>query len=109
MPADDKKLEADLERELEIAVAEKKDSPDLTVAKDLIPRSKSSFTGHIKQLDEKIAAVNREIVTARTMRDQAIERVDEEWKKRLHECERDLYQIKTLRAAIELAVAALGE
>lgn len=124
MPGDEEKLEADLEKQLQgLKVEEpgqpmsypeeKKDSPDLSVAnesphRDLIQRSHASFTNHIAQLDARIADVNQAIERAIEAKNAEIAKLEEKHRKFLHAAEKDLYQIKTLKGAVELAMVALG-
>jgi hypothetical protein len=75
---------------------------------DLIKKSRASFSQHLDQLEVRISHVNGEIAESIKTRDEAVARAEGHHKERLHQFERDLYQIKTLKAAVELAVAVLG-
>jgi hypothetical protein len=88
-----------------MAYAEEEQAPH----RDLIIKSKASFENHLKQLQSRIDAVNRNITSSIHSRDEAIRRAEDHHKERLRELERDLYLIKTLRGAIELAIVALGD
>jgi hypothetical protein len=75
---------------------------------NLIEKSRVLFEKQIDSLRVRIDAVNDQIAQSIVTRDQEIEMAEKAHRVRMQEHQRDLYQIKTLRAAVELAVAALG-
>ena len=75
---------------------------------NLIDKSRVSFTKQLEALQTRIDVVNSQIGASIKARDEAVTMAENLHKDRMREHERDLYQIKTLRAAVELAVAALG-
>ena len=75
---------------------------------DLIGKSRALFTKQLELLQTRIDAVNDEIARSIKARDEAVVMAENLHRERMKDAERDLYQIKTLRAAVELAVAALG-
>ena len=77
--------------------------------RSLIPRSRNSFKNHLAQLQERVDDVNRKIIESIKARDDAIHEAEKHHASRMRELERDIYEIKTLRGAVELALIALGE
>lgn len=76
--------------------------------RDLIEKTRVLFAKQLESLQVRIDAVNEEIARSIKARDEAVTMAENQHRDRMREHERDLYQIKTLRAAVELAVAALG-
>jgi hypothetical protein len=74
----------------------------------LINKSRAAFERQLESLQVRIDAVNDEIAQSIKARDEAILMAENLHRERMQEHQRDMYQIKTLRAAVELAVAALG-
>lgn len=90
-------------------IRDKEDSPDLSGAnRDLLQRSSKSFANHLVQLDARIADVHRGIEKAIEAKNAEIRQIEERHRAFMIDAEKDLYQIKTLKAAVELAVIALG-
>jgi phosphate uptake regulator len=77
--------------------------------RDLIPRSRDSFKNHLAQLQDRVDSVNVKILESIRARDDAIHEAEKHHASRMRELERDIYEIKTLRGAVELALIALGE
>ena len=75
---------------------------------DLIGKSRALFTKQLESLQTRIDAVDDRIARSIKARDEAVVMAENLHRERMKDAERDLYQIKTLRAAVELAVAALG-
>jgi hypothetical protein len=76
--------------------------------RDLIEKTRVLFAKQLESLQTRIDVVNSQIGASIKARDEAVTIAENQHKDRMREHERDLYQIKTLRAAVELAVAALG-
>ena len=74
----------------------------------LVKRSRASFIKQLDLLQGRIEDVNRKIGDSIKARDDAIHEAEKHHTSRLKEYERDLYQIKSLRGAVELAIAVLG-
>ena len=79
-----------------------------TPHRDLIKRSRTSFEKHLDQLQVRIDSVNQDIARAAQARDELIARAEAQHREFMHQIEKDLYQIKTLKAAVELALASLA-
>jgi hypothetical protein len=75
---------------------------------NLIDKSRVLFEKQIKSLQARIDATNTEITLSIKARDEAIAMAENLHQERMKGHVRDLYQIKTLKAAVELAEAALG-
>lgn len=75
--------------------------------RDLISRSKMAFTNQIEQLQKRIDAVNGGIIDSAKKRDEEITKLEAQHRAFMADAELDLYQIKTLKAAVELANASL--
>ena len=106
-------LKAELEKEMQGVTdddltVQRDISRDSPTTRDLIPRSRASFENHLKQLEGRIAGINDTIFNAAQNRDEAIARAEGHYKEFVHQAEKDLYQIKILKGAVELAIVALG-
>jgi hypothetical protein len=77
-------------------------------ALDLIKRSRSSFENNAASLQANIDQINVRIAEATAQRDDQIARIHDRHREYLHQAERQLYQITTVKAAIELALAGLS-
>jgi uncharacterized coiled-coil DUF342 family protein len=75
---------------------------------DLIKRSRASFENNAQNLQQRIDHIKKQILDAALKRDEIIARAHEHHKEYLHQAERELYQITTVKAAIELALAGLA-
>lgn len=76
--------------------------------RSLIKRSRVSFENNLQALQANIDEINGRIADAVRMRDEKIAKVNDIYKRWLHDIERELYQISTVKAAIELALAGLA-
>ena len=83
--------------------------PEDNTHRSLIPRSRDSFKNHMAQLQDRVDSVNVKVLESIKARDDAVHEAEKHHAARMRELERDLYEIKTLRSAIELALIALGE
>ena len=84
------------------------ESSEQSTVRTLIKRSKGSFLKNIEQLEQQVRAVNRAIQQSQREKHDMIVAAEARHRAYEQEAEKDLYQIKTLKAAVELAVAALG-
>ena len=75
--------------------------------RDLIKRSRQSFANHLDQLHVRTVDVQQRIAEAGAVRDEQIRQANAAHAAFMAEAEKDLYQISTLRSAVELAHAAL--
>ena len=73
----------------------------------LVGKSRESFSKNLAQLRSRLQAVNDEIDQSLKTRHEAILAADRRHNEFMRDIEKDLYQIKTLMAAVELAIAAL--
>jgi hypothetical protein len=95
----------ELERAVESALVTMEPDPDT----GMIKRSRDSFARNLTRLQEKIDAVNADVVTATKARDEAIAQANDRHAAAIAEADKKLYQATTLRAVIETAHATLTQ
>lgn len=76
-------------------------------ARSLIKRSKASFAKNLEQLEAQVQSAQAAIIQSVQARDDAIAMAAARHNAFVAEVELDLYQVKTVKAALELAIAVL--
>lgn len=85
------------------------ESPEQATVRTLIKRSKGSFLKNIEQLEQQVRAVNRAIQQSQREKHDMIIAAEARHRAYEQEAEKDLYQIKTVMAAIELAMSVMPD
>jgi len=112
MPADE-----DMEAAVDSAInaldqtpaPEPEPDPQQSTVRTLVKRSRESFAKNFEQLQTQIHAVDQSIQRSLQNRDAVIAEAEARHRAFEREAEKDLFQIKTVKAAIELAMAVMPD
>jgi hypothetical protein len=110
MPGDEEDMEAAVDNALNAldqTPAPEQEQP--TTVRTLVKRSRESFAKNFEQLQTQIHAVDQSIQRSLQNRDAVIAEAEARHRAFEREAEKDLFQIKTVKAAIELAMAVMPD
>lgn len=97
-PASSKILEPDASKNLETSAHT-----------GLLGKGRVSFEKQLESLQSRLEALHNDIARSTKTRNQAIEVAESQHNERMKALQRDVYEVQTLRAAIELSIAVLGD